>query len=82
MLLQTDWFFQDVDWLHFLSVPVFTGVVGWLIIWTGLQFASSWNLGVNPFAPELAALYNNNKLAFIDGRFGDLRCAGRKIPAR
>src|SRR5918994_573849 len=36
MLLEIDWFFQHVDWLHFLSVPVFTGVVGWLINWTGL----------------------------------------------
>ncbi len=36
MLLEIDWFFQDVDWLHFLSVPVFTGVIGWLINWTGL----------------------------------------------
>src|SRR5918994_650323 len=36
MLLEIDWFFQHVDWLHFLSVPVFTGVIGWLINWTGL----------------------------------------------
>ena len=34
MLLEIDWFFQHVDWLH-LSVPVFTGIVGWLINWTG-----------------------------------------------
>ncbi len=36
MALEIDWFFQHVDWLHLLSVPVFTGVVGWLINWTGL----------------------------------------------
>jgi hypothetical protein len=36
MLLEIDWFFQRVDWLHLVSVPVFTGVVGWLINWTGL----------------------------------------------
>jgi hypothetical protein len=36
MLLEIDWFFQRVDWLHLLSVPIFTGVVGWLINWTGL----------------------------------------------
>ncbi len=31
-----DWFFQRADWWHLLSVPVFTGVVGFLINWTGL----------------------------------------------
>jgi hypothetical protein len=36
MALEIDWFFQHVDWLHLLSVPIFTGVVGWLINWTGL----------------------------------------------
>ena len=36
MALAIDWFFQDVNWLHFVSVPIFTGVVGWLINWTGL----------------------------------------------
>src|SRR4051795_10948485 len=36
MLLEIDWFFQDVDWRHVLSIPVFTGVVGWLNNWTGL----------------------------------------------
>ena len=36
MLLEIDWFFQHVDWWHVLSVPVFTGIVGWLINWTGL----------------------------------------------
>src|SRR4051794_12390776 len=36
MLLEIDWFFQHADWWHVLSVPVFTGVVGWLINWTGL----------------------------------------------
>ena len=36
MALEIDWFFQHVEWLHLLSVPVFTGVVGFLINWTGL----------------------------------------------
>ncbi|MET0997568.1 MAG: hypothetical protein ABWX73_02535 [Marmoricola sp.] len=36
MALEIDWFFQHVDWWHLLSVPVFTGVIGWLINWTGL----------------------------------------------
>src|SRR3954467_2039247 len=36
MALEIDWLFQHVDWLHLLSVPVFTGIVGWLINWTGL----------------------------------------------
>src|SRR6476619_2712675 len=36
MALAIDWFLQDVNWLHFVSVPVFTGTVGWLINWTGL----------------------------------------------
>ncbi len=36
MALAIDWFFQDVSWVHFVSVPIFTGVVGWLINWTGL----------------------------------------------
>ena len=36
MALEIDWFFQHVDWLHLLSVPIFTGVVGFLINWTGL----------------------------------------------
>ena len=34
--LDADWFLQDVDWLHFATIPVFTGVIGWLINWTGL----------------------------------------------
>ena len=29
-------FFADIDWVHFLTIPVFTGVVGWLINWSGL----------------------------------------------
>src|SRR4029079_17576481 len=29
-------FFRDIDWLHFLTIPVFTGVVGLLINWSGL----------------------------------------------
>jgi uncharacterized membrane protein YheB (UPF0754 family) len=26
----------DVDWLHLVTIPIFTGVVGWLINWSGL----------------------------------------------
>lgn len=33
---EIDWFLRDVNWLHFASIPVFTGVIGWLINWTGL----------------------------------------------
>ncbi len=36
MALAIDWFFQRADWLHLLTVPLFTGVVGFLINWTGL----------------------------------------------
>src|SRR6478672_10003556 len=36
MALEIDWFLQHVHWLHFLTIPVFTGVIGWLINWTGL----------------------------------------------
>ncbi|QWC86183.1 hypothetical protein KLP28_05615 [Nocardioidaceae bacterium] len=35
-VLAIDWFFQDVNWLLFWTVPLFTGTVGWLINWTGL----------------------------------------------
>ena len=44
--LEIDWFFTHADagdWLHILTSPVFTGVVGWLINWSGL-----WML----FSPE------------------------------
>jgi uncharacterized membrane protein YheB (UPF0754 family) len=37
--LEVDWFFQHVDtqgWIHIATIPVFTGVIGWLINWTGL----------------------------------------------
>lgn len=34
--LEVDWLFQRADWLHVLTVPVFTGVVGFLINWSGL----------------------------------------------
>lgn len=27
---------EGVPWVHFLTIPVFTGVIGWLINWTGL----------------------------------------------
>ncbi len=36
MPMEIDWFFQRVDWVHLVSVPFFTGIVGWLINWTGL----------------------------------------------
>jgi hypothetical protein len=31
----SDWF-ADINWVHFLTIPVFTGVIGWLINWSGL----------------------------------------------
>jgi uncharacterized membrane protein YheB (UPF0754 family) len=37
--LEIDWFFQDVDahgWIHIATIPIFTGIIGWLINWTGL----------------------------------------------
>ena len=34
--LEIDWFLHDVEWLHFATIPLFTGIVGWLINWTGL----------------------------------------------
>ncbi len=37
---EIDWTLQEInttgDWVAFLSIPVFTAVVGWLINWTGL----------------------------------------------
>ena len=36
MALTVDWFLTEADWFHLLSIPVFTGVIGWLINWTGL----------------------------------------------
>ncbi len=36
---RVDWLGEwvtDLDWVAFLSIPVFTGVVGWLINWSGL----------------------------------------------
>jgi uncharacterized membrane protein YheB (UPF0754 family) len=39
-LSSVDWSLSELDtvgdWLGFLSIPVFTGVIGWLINWTGL----------------------------------------------
>lgn len=35
-LWQIDWALQHVDWLAFGTIPIFTGVIGWLINWTGL----------------------------------------------
>ncbi|MGH3412253.1 MAG: hypothetical protein ACRDPH_04140 [Marmoricola sp.] len=35
-LLHVDWFLQDADWVHVATIPLFTGVVGWLINWSGL----------------------------------------------
>ncbi|KQT92349.1 hypothetical protein ASG49_09370 [Marmoricola sp. Leaf446] len=34
--MEIDWFFQRADWVHVLTVPVFTGVIGFLINWSGL----------------------------------------------
>jgi len=37
---EVDWTLQDLntrgDWIAFVSIPVFTAVIGWLINWTGL----------------------------------------------
>nr|WP_246378758.1 hypothetical protein [Nocardioides ginsengisegetis] len=27
---------RDINWVHFATIPVFTGVIGWLINWSGL----------------------------------------------
>lgn len=27
---------SDVNWVHFATIPIFTGVIGWLINWSGL----------------------------------------------
>jgi uncharacterized membrane protein YheB (UPF0754 family) len=38
-VVEVDWFFQDAglhDWLHIVTIPIFTGVIGWLINWSGL----------------------------------------------
>ena len=34
-----EWFsawLDGIHWVHFLTIPVFTGIVGWLINWSGL----------------------------------------------
>ena len=39
MILAVDWFLPHLDahaWLHLATIPLFTGVVGWLINWSGL----------------------------------------------
>jgi hypothetical protein len=41
VVLQVDWAFAHTDWWHVVSIPVFTGVVGWLINWTGLMMLFS-----------------------------------------
>lgn len=28
--------FETINWVSFISIPIFTGVIGWLINWTGL----------------------------------------------
>jgi uncharacterized membrane protein YheB (UPF0754 family) len=36
---QIDWYFQHTDrhdWLTLVTIPIFTGVIGWLINWSGL----------------------------------------------
>ena len=39
-LSHVDWTLSDLDttaaWIAFLSIPIFTGIIGWLINWTGL----------------------------------------------
>lgn len=34
--MEIDWFFQQADWVHVVTIPVFTGVIGFLINWSGL----------------------------------------------
>jgi len=54
----SDWA-SELDWFAFLSIPVFTGVVGWLINWTGviMLFAPVRFHGVRvPGLRELAAV--------------------------
>jgi len=38
--LEIDWYFQDVHgvqgWIHIATIPLFTGVIGFLINWTGV----------------------------------------------
>jgi uncharacterized membrane protein YheB (UPF0754 family) len=39
LVAEVDWFFQDADlrdWIQFATIPLFTGVIGWLINWSGL----------------------------------------------
>jgi uncharacterized membrane protein YheB (UPF0754 family) len=39
MPAEVDWFFQHADlhdWIHIVTIPIFTGVIGWLINWSGL----------------------------------------------
>lgn len=31
----TDWV-SEIEWVHFVTIPIFTGVIGWLINWSGL----------------------------------------------
>jgi uncharacterized membrane protein YheB (UPF0754 family) len=40
LVSHVDWTLRDLntlgDWISFVSIPIFTGVIGWLINWTGL----------------------------------------------
>jgi len=39
LVADVDWFFQHADlhdWIQFATIPLFTGVIGWLINWSGL----------------------------------------------
>lgn len=31
----SDWV-SEIEWVHFATIPIFTGVIGWLINWSGL----------------------------------------------
>lgn len=31
----SDWV-SEIEWVHFVTIPIFTGVIGWLINWSGL----------------------------------------------
>ena len=46
----------DVNWVHFVTIPIFTGVVGWLINWSGLVMLFSPVRFHGVRVPGLAAL--------------------------
>ena len=46
----------DLNWVHFVTIPIFTGVVGWLINWSGLVMLFSPVRFRGVRVPGLAAL--------------------------